>query len=103
MGTEESFWQQLRIAAFASWLSRGWCQSEMWTHALSLRDVVPAIAVHSMNKAEFIGAAAFEYSPLAGFVSTCSGRSRRFNFDRGEVWRKLRVAQSHFGICQGPR
>lgn len=51
-----------KIAAFATWLSRGWCQSEMWTHALSIRDVVPAIAVHSMNKAEFIGAKAFEHS-----------------------------------------
>jgi hypothetical protein len=54
----------------------------MWTHALSIRDVVPAIEVHSMNKAEFIGAKAFEHSPLAGFVSTCSGQSGRFNFDR---------------------
>mmetsp|Transcript_43612 Transcript_43612/g.69174 ORF Transcript_43612/g.69174 Transcript_43612/m.69174 type:complete len:615 (+) Transcript_43612:59-1903(+) len=62
-----------KIAAFASWLSRGWCQSEMWTHALSLRDVVPAIAVHSMNKAEFIGAAAFEYSStLNGEFSVAS-------------------------------
>ena len=55
---------QLRICNFSSWLTRGWCQSEMWSHALSIRNKLPAIAVHSAQKAELISANALEHSLL---------------------------------------
>jgi len=51
-----------KICNFSTWLSRGWCRSELWSRALCLRDTIPPIAVHSEDKAEFIGSSSFEYS-----------------------------------------
>ncbi|CAK8985614.1 unnamed protein product [Durusdinium trenchii] len=49
---------------YRSWLSRGWCRTEMWMKLLSDKSDTPIVVVSSANKAEFISPVRWVHYPI---------------------------------------
>jgi len=49
---------------YRSWLSRGWCRTEMWMKLLSDDEKIPIIMVSSTKKAEFISSTRWVHYPI---------------------------------------
>lgn len=52
--------------SFDSWLDRGWCRTELWSHFLSMRPKMPILVVKSHESAQFTTSLWYRYPVHSG-------------------------------------